>query len=500
MRTPQDTPRDTPGGTPEGRPRGTGKVREGHDGPGDAGQEGRGPRAGRAAALAARLESIPGGPDGRRMLWINLADKTGSGLWFSVTALYFVVVAGLSTAQTGLLLGLGGAAGVAGAPVAGRLADRLTLTRLLVAVQAVRAASGLLLLPFHGFWPLLPLVALGSLGERAAAVLTKLFAARVAGPRRAHYQAVQRTVVNLGYTLGGLVASAALALGTTSVYRLLLLGDSLSFVVVAILVARCGEPPSASRTVVARVPAGAPTGAPPTGSAASPAGTRARTSAPPPTAAGNPWKDGGYLGYVALDGLMFLHGSALTVGLPLWIVTRTNAPHGLAAAVFVVNTVLVVVFQVRLSRHARTPLAAANALRRVALWCLLAGAAVAVAVLHARWAAVLAVVAAALAFTVVEMIQSAVSWELSVALAPAHAQGAYVGVHGLAQAASRCVGPLLITSAVIAAGPAGWLALGATLALAAVAQRRMVLRRLRRTPPAGAGDPLSVPSVTVSEQ
>lgn len=203
------------------------------------------------AQRALRIPDIPGGADGRRMLWINLVDKIGSGLWVSVTALYFVVVAGLDTGRTGLLLGLGGVAGIAGAPLAGRLADRLPLTRVLLAVQVLRAASGLLLLVAHGFWQLLPLVALGSLGERSASVLTKLFAARVAGQDRPRYQAVQRTVVNLGYTIGGLAASVALALGTTAVYRLLLLGDGLSFVLVALMVARCAEPPSASRTVTA---------------------------------------------------------------------------------------------------------------------------------------------------------------------------------------------------------------------------------------------------------
>lgn len=92
-------------------------------------------------------------------------------------------------------------------------------------------------------------------------------------------------------------------------------------------------------------------------------------------------------------------------------------------------------------------------MRRVSVWFLISGAAAALAVLHARWAATAAVLAAAVALTVVEMIQSAVSWELSVALAPAHAQGSYVGVHGLAQSTASCLGPLLMTSVVIAAKP-----------------------------------------------
>lgn len=430
---------------------------------------------GKAQEMVAR---IPGGRDGRRMLWINFVDKTGSGLWLSVTALYFLVVAHLSAGRIGLLLGLAGAVGIAGSPVAGRLADRFPLTRLLLAVQVLRAASGLLMLVADGFWQLLPLVALGSFGERSASVLTKLYAARVAGPDRSRYQAVQRTVVNVGYTLGGLGASVGLAFGSATVYRGLLLADSLSFCVVAVLVARCAEPPSATRTV------------------ASSATTRpAATPAPGPS----PWRDRGYLGYAATDALLFLDGSVLRVGMPLWIISATTAPHGLAAMLFVINTVVVVLFQVRLSRHGRTPRLAALTLRKVAACYFLGGAAVAVSVVDARWAATTAMLAAAVAFTFVEMYQATVSWELSVALAPDDAQGAYVGVHGLAQSAERAAGPLVMTSAVIAAGPLGWLGLGAVLAGTALVQKRMVLRRLESTRSVTGPSGLSVAPVTVSE-
>ncbi|MEU3339755.1 hypothetical protein [Streptomyces sp. NPDC006668] len=90
-----------------------------------------------------------------------------------------------------------------------------------------------------------------------------------------------------------------------------------------------------------------------------------------------------------------------------------------------------------------------------------------------------------------ELLHDSVSWELSVALAPCAAQGAFLGVHGLAQSAQRSIGPLAVTAA-IATGPAGWTAFGALIALTCVIQHRLVRDRLARTP-------LSVLPVTVSE-
>jgi hypothetical protein len=107
--------------------------------------------------------------------------------------------------------------------------------------------------------------------------------------------------------------------------------------------------------------------------------------------------------------------------------------------------------------------------------------------------ATLLLTASAAAFTLAEMLHATISWELSVALAPGTAQGAF-GAHGLAQSAQRSVGPLAVTAvtAAIATGPVAWTTFGATIALTCMIQHRLVRDRLGRTS-------LSVPPVTVSE-
>ncbi|MEU6808897.1 MFS transporter [Streptomyces sp. NPDC046831] len=400
------------------------------------------------------------------MLVIALVDRTGSGLWASVSVLYFTYVSGLSVAQVGTLAALAGAVGIAGAPIGGRIADRLPLTRVLIALQLLRALSSLALLTTDNYALLLTFSAAGSLGDRAASVLTKLYATRVSGPDRVRYQAVNRTVANVGWALGGLGAAAALALGTDAAYRWLLLGDALSFALAALLTLRCGEPPSPSRPVTG--PAAAPTAKP-----------------------ANPWRDRTYLAYVATETVLFLDDAVFKVGLPLWIAHASSAPHGLAPLLMVLNNVMVVVLQVPLARFGSTTTAAHALLIPLSAAFALGGAAMALSATGGTVGATLLLTASAVAFTVAEMLHATVSWELSVALAPGTAQGAYLGVHGLAQSAQRSIGPLAATAA-IAAGPAGWAGFGTLIAATCLLQHRMVRARLTRTP-------LSVPPVTVSE-
>ncbi|WP_329624598.1 MFS transporter [Streptomyces sp. NBC_01255] len=414
-------------------------------------------------------DRIPGGRDGRRMLVIGFIDKCGTGLWSTAMALYFTYVTGLGLGQVGLLIAISGAAGIAGAPLGGRLADRFPLVRVIIGAQLLRAAALLALLTTDDYALLVLLSAVGALPDRATNVLTKLYAARVAGADRVRYQAINRTTSNLGWTLGGLGAAAALAVGSTTAFQLLLIGDALSYLVMAALTLRCAEPPA------------------PTASRVVAASTNATPSAKP----SNPWRDRGFLAFTAGDGVFFLHDSILQVALPLWIVHATEAPVGLAPLLLVLNSALVVIFQVPLSRFGATTEAARRLYTPLAALFATGTLAVAASAVTGRTLSIAALITAAVVLTFAEMIHTIASWEISVALAPDDAQGAYLGVHGLAQSTQRFAGPLLMTG-LVSTGPLGWPVLGAALVATCTAQNRLVRRRL--TEPS-----LSVPKVTVSE-
>ncbi|WP_234443634.1 MFS transporter [Streptomyces sp. NRRL B-24484] len=409
--------------------------------------------------LLAQLRRPPGGRDGRTMLLSQFVDRTGTGVWSAASVLWFTFVRGLDAGQLGLLLGVGAVAGIAGSPLAGRAAERFAVRGLLTACHLLRLGTTLLLLVVDDYTVLLAAVALTCLGERAAKTLEMLFATRVAGERRGVYQALFRSTANAGYALGAGIAALGLAVGTPAAYRALILANALSFVLAAALVLRTREP-AGGGPVVARNADGGGTG---------PAA---------PAAAPGPWRDRGYLLFVLLDIPLNLDDSVLNVGLPLWLVHRTGAPHALVPAFLVINTVLVVLLQLRVSAWAEGPRGALRALRWYGVTLLACCLLLAAATGAGTPAASAALLAAAVLVTLAELLRSVISWELAVSLAPPQARASYLGVAGMAQSVQKSVGPLLLTGLVMTAGPLGWIALGGAVTALGAVQRRAGLRRL----------------------
>ncbi|MFC8723011.1 MFS transporter, partial [Kitasatospora sp. NPDC057198] len=232
----------------------------------------------------------------------------------------------------------------------------------------------------------------------------------------------------------------------------LVVADVLSFLVAAALVASLHEP---RRSGAAERPAAPDRGPHP-----------------------SPWRDAGYLRFVALDAVLTIDDAILNVGLPLWLIHSTRAPHALIPAFLAINTVVVVLAQLRVSALVRTP---HQAVRVVPLYGFaILGCCAAAALAHRTGvpAASALLLLAAVLVTLAELVRSVVSWELSVALAPERARPEYLGVAGMAHSTEKAAGPLLLTGAVLATGPLGWLTLGAATTAAAYAQRHYGAGRL----------------------
>ena len=160
--------------------------------------------------------------------------------------------------------------------------------------------------------------------------------------------------------------------------------------------------------------------------------------------------------------VLVLHLPLIDVILPLWVLGHTDAPRGIVACIFVLNTIVVVACQVRVARRVRGLAGAVRSVRYAAAFLLAACCVFALSSLgSSAWFASAALIAAAGLMTVAEMRQTAANAEISFGLAPASRHGQYQGFFGMGLTAAEAIGPLLLTWMLVYGGAAGWLVLGA---------------------------------------
>ncbi|MFE5631872.1 MFS transporter [Streptomyces sp. NPDC056543] len=362
----------------------------------------------------------------------TLADWIGNGLFHTGAALFFTRVVGLTAAETGIGLTVSALLGPWVSVPAGRLGDRYGHRRIWLLTSLVQAAAFACYLLVDSFVAFLAVVCAIGLAQSASRPVRSAYLARIADPDTLiKASAYSRVMLNIGFSLGSLGAGAALVADSRAAYAALVLGNSLSYALVAVLLLRMPDGTAPQTTGPAAVPA--------------------RTGA---------LRDRRYLVLAVLSGLLHIQADVINLGLPLWISEHTQAPRWSIAALMLLNTALAILLQVRAARGSETVEGAALAGRRSG-WALL-GACSAFAC-TAALPPVAAVVVLAVGVTLLtagELLSSASGWGLSYGLADPARQGEYLGAWSLGSDLARAGGPLLVALLVTDGGVAGWLLLG----------------------------------------
>ncbi|MGW1347423.1 MFS transporter [Kribbella sp. NPDC002412] len=367
----------------------------------------------------------------RDLAMAQLANSVGDGAFIVTSALFFTRVVGLSTAQVGLGLTVAWLVGfLMGVPL-GNLADRKGARGVAVVLALTTAASVAAFLVVRSF-PLFLIAAIvyASSQTGLSAARQALLAGLVQPAERTRIRAFLQSTVNAGLAVGALLGGIALHYDTAAAYLTVFALDALSFLIAARLIHRVPK-----------------------------VNVSMRIKGEPRLAV---LHDRPYAVLALLNAIMLLFMPLLSLVVPLWIVTRTDAPDWVVASLLIVNTLGVTLFQVKAAKSVRDLRTATKSIRYAGVAMLAACAVFAISAANmSAWTAAAVLVAGAALLTLGEMKLASGAWEISFGLAPADKQGQYQGFFGTGPAIARMLGPAMLTTVVLGWGPIGWIAVGA---------------------------------------
>ncbi|GGK75261.1 MFS transporter [Mangrovihabitans endophyticus] len=394
-----------------------------------------------------RAQLVPVTRIGRQLAAVSFLDAFGSGMYYACFALYFTQVVGLSAAQVGTALSVGGLAGLLGAVPVGLLADRFRVGRIYIGLQLLRGVCYAALCLVGSFpWFVAVAAVIGLTDSAIPPVHQAVVGVAVPGKDRVDTMARIRAVRNMGFGLGALIAVLALGQGSRAGFLMLIAGNAVSYFVMAAVLAVMGIAAVAVAADAARRPTFRLV------------------------------RDVRYLLAAAVYGVLAVHATLLSVAVPLWFARHTLVPPVFIGFLVALNTVLAVLLQARFARPCVTLSGARTAAILAGLS--LAGFGVASQMAHAVTVEILAVCLAFLAvilLTFGELWHSASSWTVSYELAEPDRRTAYLSTFQLGVSLQAVLAPWAITEIVFGT-PGGWLMFGA-VTIAAGLVPRLALRR-----------------------
>jgi len=400
---------------------------------------------------------VPQSRDERVYLLAALINIYGTGLIITAMTLYAIKVVHLTAARSGLALTIAGLVGLLAAMPMGRLADRRgprDVARLALLLLGVAAASYVFLA--HGFVSYLLVAIVDGSALSASNTASVALLRRVGGDNATTFRSQASAVINLGISLGVATAGVAIEINTPNAYRALFLGNALSCLI--------------GVAVLSLLPKYEPL-----------PGAHEES----PLAA---LKDKPFVCYTALSGGMYMQYLVLNLLLPVWVVFHTNAPRWSVSAFVIINTLIVVLFQVRVGKTVQTIGQGGAAFRRAGVVFLLSCSAMGLAAGLPAWGALLLLAGAIVVHTYGELWHGSGMYALDFGLAPPHAQGQYQGLASMGNFAGQALSPLILIGLVLSAGRLGFILLGAWFVLLGLAAPAVARWGERTRPAAPAAD------------
>lgn len=383
------------------------------------------------------LGALRNDPGVRAISWQTLVSRVGNGLFMTIEVIYITLIVGLSPLEVSIALGVGGLVSLLFSVPAGMVADRFGAKRVLFFAHVVEGLALLPLMFVRDFWSLL-LVNIfvwlaGTVGHNATSTV---IATMGTGEDRVTIRAAQRAMANLGIAIGTVFAGIALAINTEIAYQVTIGFDFLMFIWAA--------------TFIFRLPHVRPTVK---------KGERMSFVA---------FRDWRFLAATILNGVVSLHFLIQGIALPLWILHFTEVPKWWVSVLFVINTVLVTVLQIRMSRGTGDIMVSVKKFRLGTAYllasCLIYSASAGLPL----WVSASVLGFGMVVHTLGELYAAAGSWSIGFELAVEKHMGQYQGVYSLGWGLGGTLGPVYITAMAIGLGVVGWAIMGAIFLISGI--------------------------------
>jgi MFS family permease len=382
-------------------------------------------------------------PRVRRITLATFISTFGNGLFMTTGIIYFSLIVGLGAQKVALAFSLSGALSLLLSVPTGHVIDRFPPRRIAVLALIAQGVAAAALIFTKNWWLLLVVLSLDSIFEGFGQTARMAVIAMMGeGEERVVIRAYTRAVTNLGIAFGTVVAGFALAVNTETAYKVMIAVDALTFFAAAAAYMRAEKFGASLQNKESF-----------------------------------DWsilKDYRYIKAMILSGLMSMHFILQNVAIPIWVVKETNAPRWWVSVIMLINTISVVLFQVRMSKGVGDVKSAARQFQSagflIAIACLFYAFSKGVNLYVASALLVIAM----LVHVVGELQASTGAWSIAFELADQNRQGAYQGLWRMGFGGMNVIGPSLVTFLAIGLGQVGWIIMAIYFAAVGVLMKRVV--------------------------